>query len=452
MATASPNSKKSTDSALGQGLRTEDSKNRDRSVSARPPTRDQVVTKEELTQIPDGSTEIKKTLSKTARMHPQEMNKTIMNTVVQDSEHDPYTRERQSTVMRRGLQNNTRKVYELLDHVKIQPLLQEWTRFGDSMKNVRKALKKIAAAQKVFGKTIKDVIQTHSLSMNSSGSELFGTWAQLFTLIKTTAVAQENIAIYITTKLIPQNDELTKNDKQMKLNWNKSISHIEKRLQTSKDAMGQSKVKYDNLLKLSKEMADPRYQPTKKKEGFFHIGKKKQEVPIQEQIGEVYNSLQTSENQYTKSVDRGNELQEEYTDTLNRVKQEVCQAQKRRLSYSIEHLKRLRTFYGHVVDGKDSKQQLTMFSDQVNKLDKDVLLKSQYGRLVDAKGEEEKLEKLVYQNENWKNIFVSLEEAMEKDHPGFPKILSVLCNKIKEKKGFSTQGVFRVAAEQTEKA
>eukprot|EP00494_Astrolonche_serrata_P027247 UN27510 len=51
--------------------------------------------------------------------------------------------------------------------------------------------------------------------------------------------------------------------------------------------------------------------------------------------------------------------------------------------------------------------------------------------------------------ERWKNIFYSLEDAMQAhqtDAP-YPKMLEVLCTKVRDLKGFETEGIFRISAD-----
>merc|ERR1719471_383436 len=241
-----------------------------------------------------------------------------------------------------------------------------------------------------------------------------------------------------------------KNDRNNLAENRKKYTKSIKKTEVALGVVKHSRQRYKNLVDQSKEMADPDWKPKEKRNW---MGRKEKEVePKSVIIGRTYDDLMVAEHEYREAVIKANLCQKQHEETVHEVKNALAMEQTRRINYSIAHLKKLGDYFKNVVDGEQCKNHLSMYNSTVKALEKDELLTSGYIRMISDNGKRVVPKDVKFVKSSWKNIFVSVEEAMvEGTDLKVPLVLDALCRKVKDLDGFQTEGIFRKAANQNEK-
>jgi len=336
-----------------------------------------------------------------------------------------------------------------MNQVKTEPMMDDWAQYGHNLQNIRKALAGIGAAQRKFSERVDKVLSEHGLNMHNTQNELMASWTSFFQNIKVSAATHKNCAAYIA-EVESDMIKIQKNDKQTLQENKKKFTKSIKKSELARALVKQRRKRYNHLIEESKKMADPDWRPVVKKNW---LGKKTKEAePASVIIGRTYDELIVAEHQYHEAVDKANITQKEHEQLVLEVKNALAMEQTRRINYSIKHLGDLGKKFQQIVDGEQCKSQLEMYRAHVSTLDKNSLLTNGYIRLVNDNGPRKVPKDVKFHKAGWKNIFVSVEEAMvENSGLNVPLVLDSLCKKVKELDGFRTEGIFRKAANQTEK-
>lgn len=350
--------------------------------------------------------------------------------------------------------NSLSESHELVKKVKLTKLLGDHENFGKDLISIRIALTKIAKAQKAYKEKITHVIEKHASNLTlGKDDKLLSTFSVLLRLVEVTADQHLNVAKYLSGTVEPQLQKLQANDKHHLQTARTKFRNSERKVQHAKGHAKQCKQKYNEELKLCQKMSDPDWKPPEPK-GLFkslNLGKAEKVLP-QTLVGEQYETLQRSEEAYKTSVWEANEIQDGHVRLCEDLKNECLLNQMSRYSKSIRHLDELKTKCGDMTEGSKCINAQHKYEAHLENLATDELLVNQYTRLVNKYDEDKPPLKVKFETTGWKNIFVSVEEAMVPEkNKHIPLVMDVLCTKIKELKGFKTDGIFRKSADQHEK-
>jgi len=283
--------------------------------------------------------------------------------------------------------------------------------------------------------------------------KLLSTFSVLFRLIEVTADQHSNVAKYLNGTVEPQLQKLQANDRHHLQTARTKFRNSERKVEHAKNHAKRCKQTYNEELKLCQTMSDPDWKPPEPK-GLFkslNLGKAEKVLP-QKLVGEQYETLLRSEEAYKRSVWEANDIQDTHVRLCEDLKNECLLNQMSRYSKSIRHLDELKNKCGDVTEGSRCINAQHKYEAELENLATDELLVNQYTRLVNKYDEDKPPLRVKFETTGWKNIFVSVEEAMvPEENKNIPRIMDVLCKKIKDLNGFQTEGIFRKAADQHEK-
>jgi len=344
---------------------------------------------------------------------------------------------------------NQWKREEKIGRVKVNPFLQDWEAYGNKLAKIRKTMRKIAKAQRDFSEKVDRVIKRYNygddvgVELHNSSDELLSTFTSVFSALQVMARMHRDCGNYLEKNFENQMSALQKKDSdQIKTN-KKKFNKAESDVESSLRKVEEKHKGYRDLLKQSRKMAEPGWKP-KAKNSFF--GGKKEPEPSSVIIARTHAELLQSEEDYYQAVKNANKTQEYRERVVEQVKGSLSEEQMARIKVSSEVLLEIVSCMGQIVDSNNCRDQLNTLRERVATLDvqKDIILEKTFDTLIEKFGDRLPPEHVAFHGEGWKNVFVSLEDAMIKgSYLSVPKILKALCGKVEALGGFQTVGIFR---------